>query len=175
MNILIVMLGCNVFSLLNDRIKIGINFVSNERNSNQIDWFLSGGIKNPNERSISLQKSEAKKMSEIIKNYDDFTYGVLKDNWNYILDETSTNTAENFFMLKKMLENNPNKYSEIYVVTSDFHFKRAKKFADLIIANNNFKWVLSELELDDSRYWETVHIKNVDNDVSKVLNKFNTK
>ena len=168
MKFLIVMLGCNVLNLLNDRIKSGINFALNERNI-EFDWFLSGGIKNPSESRVS----EAYKMSQMISNSDEFSYGSSNANWNYILDEVSTNTAENFIMLKKMLENNPYKYSKVYVVTSDFHFGRASMFADKIIKNNNFEWVLSELELHDSRYWETIHLKNVDNDVEKALKKYN--
>ena len=164
MKFLIVMLGCNVMRLLNNRIETAINFVSNERNID-FDWFLSGGIKNPNESLVS----EAYKMSQMIENSGSFSYGVLKENWNYILDEESTNTADNFVMLKKMLEKNPDKYSEIYVVTSDFHFNRASLFADKIIENNDFNWILSDLELHDSRYWETIHIKNVDNDIKKAL------
>ena len=89
-----------------------------------------------------------------------------------ILDEASTNTAENFIMLKKMLEEKPGKYSKVYVVTSDFHFKRAEMFANKIIENNEFNWILSDAELHDSRYWETVHIRNVDNDINKALSKF---
>jgi ribosomal protein L1 len=158
------MLGSHVIGLLNDRIKTGINFALNERNV-EVDWFLSGGIKNPDESTIS----EAYKMSEMISKSDEFS---SKSEWNYILDEISTNTAENFFMVKKMLENNPGKYSKVYVVTSDFHFKRASKFADKIIENNNFEWILSELELHDSMYWETIHSKNIDNDVEKALKKF---
>jgi len=165
MNILIVMLGCNVFNLLNDRINLGIKFALNERKENNIDWFLSGGIKNPTETTIS----EAYKMSQMISKSHEFVYGSSKENWNYILDEASTNTAENFFMVKKLLDNNQDKYSKIYVVTSDFHFNRASKFADKIIENNEFEWILSDLELHDSRYWETIHIKNVDNDINKSL------
>ena len=167
MKFLIVMLGCNVLNLLNDRIKTGINFALNERNV-EVDWFLSGGIKNPSESSVS----EAYKMSQMISNSEEFTYGSLKSDWNYILDEVSTNTAENFIMLKKMLENNPGKYSKVYVVTSDFHFGRASMFANKIIKNNDFEWVLSQLELHDSRYWETIHMRNVDNDINKALAKF---
>jgi hypothetical protein len=168
MKFLIMMLGCNVIDLLNNRIKTGINFALNERNV-EIDWFLSGGIKNPGE---SLE-SEAYKMSKMISNYDDFVYGFTpKEKWNYILDEISTNTAENFFMLKKMLESNPDKYSKVYIVTSDFHFKRAELFANKIIKNNSFNWILSELELHDSRYWETIHTQNVNNDINKALYKF---
>ena len=167
MKFLIVMLGCNVLNLLNDRMKTGIKFALNERNAD-FDWFLSGGIKNPSESIVS----EAYKMSQMISNSHEFTYGSSKENWNYILDEVSTNTAENFFMLKKMLENNPGKYSKVYVVTSDFHFKRASMFANKIIENNDFEWILSDLELHDSRYWETIHTRNVDNDVEKAQKKY---
>ena len=168
MKSLIVMLGCNVINLLQSRMKIGINLALNERNV-EFDWFLSGGIKNTQESTLS----EAYKMSEMISNSEQFVYGTTtKTEWNYILDEISTNTAENFFMLKKMLENNPAKYAKVYVVTSDFHFERASKFADKIIENNKFNWVLSELELHDSRYWETIHSKNIDDDVEKARNKY---
>lgn len=166
MNILIVLLGSNVINLLNSRINLAIEFASNERN-NEIDWFLSGGIKNSGESSIS----EAYNMYQTISTSDYFTYGDSNKNknWNYILDETSTNTAENFFMLKKILEEQPNKYSKVYIVTSDFHFARSEKFANKIIENNKFNFILSDLELHDSRYWETIHIKNVDNDIKKSL------
>ena len=166
MNILIVILGSNVISLLNSRINLGIKFALNERNSN-IDWFLSGGIKNPAESKIT----EAYNMYQIISNTNHFEYGNLIEDWNFILDETSTNTAENFIMLKKILEINENKYSNIYIVTSDFHFNRASQFANKIIKNNNFNWILSDLELHDSRYWETIHSKNIENDINKALNK----
>ena len=169
MKFLIVMLGCNVLDLLKNRMNLGIKFALNERNID-FDWFLSGGIKNPNESSIALRKSEAYKMSQMILNSEEFVYGSSsKSDWNYILDEKSSNTAENFIMLKKMLEANPDKYSKVYVVTSDFHFERAEMFANKIIENNSFNWILSDLELHDSRYWETIHIKNVDNDITKAL------
>lgn len=168
MKFLIVMLGSHVLRLLNDRMKTGINFALNERNV-EIDWFLSGGIKNPDESTVS----EAYKMSQMILNSDEFVYGSTpKADWNYILDEIATNTAENFIILKNILENNPGKYSKVYVVTSDFHFDRASTFADKIIENNNFEWILSDVELHDSRYWETIHTKNIDNDVEKALKKF---
>jgi hypothetical protein len=168
MKIIILMLGCNVIELLNSRIKTAIDFALNERNV-EIDWFLSGGIKNPGESTVS----EAYKMSQMISNSDEFVYdSTSKENWNYILDEIATNTAENFIIFKKMLENNPGKYSKVYVVTSDFHFGRASKFANKIIENNDFEWILSDLELHDSRYWETIHTRNVDNDVEKAVKKF---
>ena len=170
MNLLIVMLGSHVIRLLNDRMEIGINFALNVNERNvEIDWFLSGGIKNPDESIVS----EAYKMSQMISSSDEFVYGsISKANWNYVLDEIATNTAENFIMLKNILENNPGKYSKVYVVTSDFHFARAELFANKIIENNEFEWILSDAELHDSRYWETIHTRNVDNDVEKALIKF---
>jgi hypothetical protein len=45
-------------------------------------------------------------------------------------------------------------------------------FANKIIENNNFEWILSDLELHDSRYWETIHTRNVDNDVEKAQKKY---
>jgi uncharacterized SAM-binding protein YcdF (DUF218 family) len=68
-----------------------------------------------------------------------------------------------------MLETNQDKYSKVYIVTSDFHFARAEMFANKIIENNHFNWILSDIELHDSRYWEKIHIKNVDNDIIKSL------
>ena len=44
-------------------------------------------------------------------------------------------------------------------------------FSNKIIKNNEFNWILSDLELHDSRYWETIHIRNVDNDINKALEK----
>ena len=165
--ILVLLLGCNVDYFLNNRINYAVNFALNERNFG-IDWFLSGGIKNPDDSMVS----EAQKMSELIANTDAFIYGNTKNKWNYIYDTVSSNTAENFIMAQNFIEENPDKYSDVYVVTSDFHYNRANKIADKISKGNNYKWILSDLESHDSRYWETIHIKNVDADVNKALNKF---
>ena len=166
MTILIILLGCHITNLLNNRIETAVNFALNERN-NGIDWFLSGGIKNPMESTVS----EAHKMSDLISNSEVFVYGNTPKKFNYIYYTISSNTAENFIMAKRMIEENPNKYSDVYVVTSDFHYNRANKIADKIIPVNNFKWILGDEELHDSRYWETIHIKNVDADVNKALKK----
>ena len=62
-------------------------------------------------------------------------------------------------------------YENVYVVTSEFHYDRASLLANKLIPNNNFKWILSDAEMPDSRYWESVHIKNVDADVAKAKYK----
>ncbi len=90
--LLFILLGCNVPTLLEGRIKKAVEFANATVNATQIDWFLSGGIKNPAE-------------------------------------DTETEA-------------------------------------------NDFMWALAPEELHDSRYWEQVHIKNVDADVSKARRKF---
>ena len=69
------------------------------------------------------------------------------------------------------MEETPIEYSEIVIVTSDFHYNRASKIAERII-DKEISWVLSDAELHDSRYWEKIHIKNFDDDVNKAKKKF---
>ena len=160
MNILLVLLGCNVPYLLNDRIDTAVKFAY-RFNNESVNWFLSGGIKNPAEDIVT----EAEKMAAQISQY-------APDNWNYIYDTVATNTAENFIMVKQYLDETPIDYSEVFVVTSEFHYDRARKIAEKIIGTTEFRWILSEAELHDSKYWEKIHIKNVDADVNKAIQKF---
>ena len=74
-------------------------------------------------------------------------------------------------MAKKYLDNDKKYYSDIYIITSSFHYNRAKKIADKLI-DKNIKWILGNSELVDSNYWENIHIKNVDIDVNKAIEKF---
>ena len=163
MNILIIVLGCHIAYLLNDRIKTAVQLTTVLPNEN-IVWGFSGGIKN----KMVDKVSEAYKMKKTIQKNVPFVYGSNPE-WEYILDEESTNTAENFTMFRRILEKEPNKYSDIYVVTSDFHFERAKMIADGIIENNSFHWVLSDLEYGNFREMEKVHLQNVENDVRVAL------
>ena len=168
MNILIILLGCNISILLNNRIETAIQFVE-KFNQTTIDWYLSGGIKNPNEDIIS----EADKMSQKISIFEKKNNLQVNGNtWNYVLDTEATNTAENFITAKKYIENKNKKYYEVYIVTSKFHYDRAKKISEKILDNVETKWILGNTKLDDSDYWEKIHIKNVDNDIIKAFNKF---
>lgn len=167
MNVLLVLLGCNISNLLNDRISTAVQFAGNF-NKTSVNWFLSGGIKNPLEDTVTEAEKMAAKISDFEKSK---TNDLTGNNWNYIYDTVATNTAENFIMVKKYLDETTVDYSEVFVITSDFHYNRAKKIADKII-DTQIGWVLSDAELHDSRYWETVHIKNVDTDVKQAINKF---
>ena len=41
-----------------------------------------------------------------------------------------------------------------------------------ILDKTDVKWILGDEQLHDSYYWEEIHIKNVDSDVSKAILKF---
>ena len=166
MNVLLVLLGCNIPYLLNDRVRAATQFANEfDKTNANVTWFLSGGIKNPSEGT----ETEAEKMGALIA--ERATTG--SNSWNYIYDVVATNTAENFIMVKKHLLKTSILYSKVIVITSDFHHLRAKKIAEQILGvQTSVEWVLSGAELEDSRYWEQIHIKNVDVDVKKALLKF---
>ena len=159
--LLFILLGCNVPALLEGRIKRSVEFANNATNATQIDWFLSGGIKNPAEDTVS----EAEKMAQMISRENNST------SWTFIRDDVATNTAENFIMVRNRVVLQD--YTDVFVITSGFHHERAHKIANRVIEGNEFKWLLAPEELHDSRYWERVHIKNVDADVDKAKRKFN--
>ena len=158
--LLFILLGCNVPALLDGRIKKAVDYANATTNVTQVDWFLSGGIKNPAEDTVT----EAEKMMRVISSAKNATA------WSFIRDDVATNTAENFMMVQNTLD--LSNYDGVYVITSEFHHERAKKIADKVISGNEFKWLLAPEELHDSRYWERVHIRNVDADVNKATRKF---
>ena len=158
--ILLILLGCHINELLQGRVETAIDLALTKDGT--VDWFLSGGIKNPTESTVS----EAEKMAHMICPDD----RACPDNWTFVYDTVATNTAENFILANRQL--NLTTYSDIYVVTSNFHKNRAKTIADKIITNNKFIWALSDLKLSDSEYWEKIHIKNVDADVKKAIRRF---
>ena len=219
MNILFVLLGCNIYSILLNRLETSFKFIEenikytsnintpnintnidynskivlNYNNSNiygtnfykkvkyHITWFLSGGIKN----NFVGAKSEANIMKSQIDNLINSKYNsnddyskkynfsnndltcIPKFDWNYILDEKSTNTVENFISVSQFLNTTNQLFDSIYIITSKFHYDRANMILNLIDPSKNFKWILGDLEEKDSRYWESIHINNVYSDVFK--------
>lgn len=165
--VLIVVFGCGDDILLEDRMNAGINYALKQDNATtNVHWLLSGGIKNPLESSMT----EAFKMSKVIarKNLEE------RRKWTYIMDEDSTNTAENLVMVKAWLKSSENEYESVVFVTSAFHRLRASVIADEILEGEfSYDWVLSPLELPDSKYWEGVHIKNAKKDARNAIRKCN--
>jgi len=166
MNIFIILLGCNILNILENRIDTSLNFIQNNfLNLNEkitITWFLSGGIKN----KFVDTKSEASIMKTNLENiFNNNEYS--KISFEFILDEKSTNTAENFIFASKFLNSTNYMFDNQYIVTSDFHYNRAKLMISLIDPSRNFDWILGGYEQTDSKYWENIHIKNVESDVTK--------
>jgi hypothetical protein len=166
MQILLILLGCHIVQLMEGRVNAALNFALQLDDSFHLDWYLSGGIKNGGIKNGGIKNgginhiTEADKMERMITNN-------TQSNWSFIIDVAATNTAENFLQIADTIGT----YDGVYVVTSAFHQERASKIMDGIIPGNNAKWILSELEMPDSRYWEKIHMKNVDADVKKALLK----
>lgn len=164
MSILIILLGCHISRILMDRVNTASNFAEYYNlklkyyniDDYKINWFLTGGVKHRDTPSYVL--TEAEKMENLLITQNNNQY-----NWNYIIDTVSTNTAENFIMANQL--NDKYTFEDIYVVTSEFHYERANKIASLINNKINYKWILSSVEESDSRYWERIHMKNIENDV----------
>jgi hypothetical protein len=173
MSVLIILLGCAIEHIANDRVDSGIHFALSQ-NDTQITWFLTGGIKHSGSSMSENRMSEAEKMGNRIKYYDPSNYDNHhpKFRWNYIYDTLSTNTAENLVRVQQLLDTSVTTYNNIYIVTSDFHYNRVNEMKKKIIDTEiQIDWILSPSEEPDSRYWENIHIKNVDTDVINALVK----
>jgi vancomycin permeability regulator SanA len=159
MHILIILLGCHIAHLLNGRINAAVELATNY---SQVDWLLSGGIKPASNNAVT----EAEQMAARISAKEP-AYGIPE--WNYILDTNATNTAENFLRVRAM---NLTDYDGVYIATSAFHYERAAKIASLVIGDtHDINWVLAEQKEDDSEYWERIHIRNVETDVRRALQR----
>ena len=163
MNVLIIVLGCHVFNLLNDRIQTALALVQHVEPEANVSFGFSGGIK------YAGSESEAKKMQKLVENNKPFVYGSTND-WDYILDERSTNTAENFVYVRSLIEQDV--FHKVYIVTSDFHAPRAQLLANGIIGQANpVEWIVAPLEYGDFRAMEQVHMRNVNNDIRDALRR----
>lgn len=175
LNILIVLLGCNIYSILMNRINVSFEFIE-DLNTNinsstfkiKITWFLSGGIK--------FNYPGAKSEASVMKSYiDDF---ILKNKniklndieWKFIIDELSTNTAENFVRTSLYLNQTTDLYDLIYIATSKFHHPRASKMINLIDRSRQYNWILGNETMQNSHFLESIHMKNVHIDISNAFN-----
>ena len=151
---LLILLGCQVFHLMEGRVSTALEFARQLNPEIRVDWYLTGGVKNTG------VQTESERMAQMI-------HTEKQDNWSFLMDTWATNTAENFVHIA----NNISEYDAVYVATSAFHQERAAKIMDLIVPDNGAQWLLSDMELDDSRYWERIHIRNVDADVKNAIQK----
>lgn len=162
-SILLILLGCNITSLLMDRVTTAINFIENNKdNFNKITWYLSGGIKFEGELSeAAMMRTELVSLIEA-RNLNENV------NYDYILDEKSKNTAENFYRSSNYLNTSQEIFDDVYIITSRFHHNRAQLMMSYIDSSRSYNWILGDMQQSDSLYWESVHIRNVLNDVKKL-------
>jgi hypothetical protein len=133
----------------------------------KITWFLSGGIKfaHPGAKSeASIMKSHIDRFINSKSLSSDMGSNI---EWDFVLDDLSTNTAENFIRASDFLNRTTNSYDSVYIVTSDFHYERASMMMRLVDQSREYKWILGDAEEHNSRSMEKVHIQNVYSDITK--------
>lgn len=228
MNILLFLLGCNIRSILLNRIEVSFKFIESINNHTQssnnnifngdtntnvflkkfnnvfnidefiennngfgdgfnngfndrfndkinITWFLSGGSKNFDLSNDIENNKKIISEAHVMKSIIDEMIGkkIYNIDWNFILDEKSSNTAENFIHGTYFLNTTSTVFDSIYVVSSNYHYERAHKILKLIDASRNYNWILGNLEEINSRYLESLHMKNINSDVDKAFKKIN--
>ena len=141
----ILLLGCHINDIQEDRIQTAISYVGNKN----VTWYLSGGVKYHMDDMIS----EAKQMSQCLRG----------SNWEYIIDDKAQNTAENFVRFRLWLEENT--IDKIIIVTSKFHKKRAQIILQSIIPDIDVEWVEAKKICLYCKTDETKHMSHVDSDI----------
>jgi hypothetical protein len=136
-----------------DRVMTAINFIENNKNNfNKIAWYLSGGIKFEGELSEAIiMRTELEKLLESRNLNDSIDY-------DFILDEKSKNTAENFYRSSNYLNISQENYDDVFIITSKFHHNRDQLMMSYIDSSRSYNWILGEMQQRDSLYWENIHI-----------------
>lgn len=160
-----ILLGCNITSLLMDRIITSIRFIEkNSHRFNKITWYLSGGIKFDGTISESdiMHRHIDQRLSSISSISSNKTI-------EYIIDKRSTNTAENLYSSSRYLNTTSRTFDNVYIITSKYHYERAKLMMSLIDSSRRYHWILADMQQIDSVYWERIHIRNVEKDVHNIM------
>ena len=201
-NKIMVVLGCGMEELQNDRITTAVEYVNNI--NTPVIWYLAGGVKH-----AIIRETEASKMKNQIKSkthqtpsrgcnvavrevtdpeyetsvkYSTTTCGNTEftrlptplgsGSLQIVLDENSTNTAENFAYLKKWMGETNIQNPEIIITTSAFHKERAEKIFNGIMDNEaEAKWILSSGACPTCWNDEKIHMVNVNKDVDNAKKK----
>ena len=140
----VLVLGSHIPEILQDRMETAIKYIGDK----EVIWYLSGGINN------QLEESEGSMMSQYI-------------NSQYVVTDTAKNTAENFAYFRKWLDNH--EVDGVIIVTSKWHYNRAKKIIEGIIPSVDFIWILGNASCKYCKSDEFIHMKNVPNDIQKAL------
>ena len=158
-SVIMIVLGCHIKDIQNTRIQAAIDY---SKNIESQTWFLTGGVKNALESSASVSEAEQMRRS-------------LFSESNVIIDTEATNTAENFLNFKKWYQHAAFEEQPLVVITtSSFHKARAEKIFQGIFHDIDVKpvWNLSKLACPTCWSDEQFHMRNVESDVFKALNKY---
>ena len=157
-SVIMIVLGCHIKDIQNTRIQAAIDYSKNVESQT---WFLTGGVKNALESTASI--SEAEQMRR-----------ALFSESNVIIDTEATNTAENFLNFKKWYQHAEfEEQPQIVITTSSFHKARAEKIFQGIFHDIDIQpvWNLSQLACPTCWSDEQFHMRNVESDIVKALNK----
>jgi len=153
---ILVVLGSADDRILSERVSAAIQYI--QSSDKPIILFISGGVKNAFQ-SGDDKPTEASRAAKAF----DFEHVQI------VLDELATNTAENFAYLKRWVTQNfsQDDLPSFVITTSDFHQVRAERLFQGIIPDVTPQWNLSKSSC--SRCWsdESIHIKNIENDILK--------
>jgi uncharacterized SAM-binding protein YcdF (DUF218 family) len=157
--VILVIMGCAMPEIQADRVQAAINYTRQLPKYTNVIWFLTGGVKHALTKSST---SEAQQMKAVIGDK------------NIVLDETATNSAENFAHLRKWLVSSfpPSSFPKIVITTSEFHKNRASKIFSGIFASSPFpqvEWNLGKEACSHCWSDEDIHIRNVEVDVYRAM------
>ena len=162
---LIIILGNNNPNIQNQRIETTIQYLKHENPNKKKILYLSGGIKKYFLRSVKQMKGNTEsslmynELNKQMKNFKDI---------NVIMDEESTNSAENFAYLKKWVQENYPLHDFTYtIISSDFHKNRSEKLFNGIFPIIQPKFVLSVSDCIHCWNDELIHLKNLRSDIEK--------
>lgn len=154
---IVVVLGSDNNDLLQDRMNIALDKVKDIEGD--IIWYLTGGVKRYNDKGGEMI-TEASKMLYMLK---------MEGNTNaVIIDDKAKNTAENFVKLKGWLDH-INEDVNIHIVTSAFHFIRAKSMFEEIMPNIQATWELGYKSCSTCLSDELIHRQHVKKDVERAF------
>ncbi len=156
--VIMIVLGCHIRDIQNNRIQAAIDY---SKSIESQTWFLTGGVKNAIANSGLITEAEQMKSSLLTES-------------NIVIDTEATNTAENFLNFKKWYQlaefvEPP----QIVITTSAFHKARAEKIFQGIFHDLSIEpvWNLSQLACSTCWSDENFHMRNVESDVKKALEK----
>ena len=159
MKIAIIILGCHIYDILQDRFDEGLNQYNKCLIEKNDCYFLFSGNRYNYKRNLRTEADSLQRMA--------IKYGVQDS--RIILEKYSTNTAENAAYSSKIIKEHM--FDKCIIVTSKYHKERAQKIFGSFFFDINHLWKFSKKACPSCKTDELIHLKNVNSDVSKAKKK----